>query len=85
MKYFYHCVCIKNEILRRILLKISFFFLKIIYCFFLLLFSYVLLFAFQPPTNEIPSIDWTEIVTIILVSFMLIEEINYVSIEIQSK
>ncbi len=52
------------------------------YCFFLLLFSYVLLFAFEPPTGEIPSINWTEILTIILVSLMLIEEITYVSIQI---
>ncbi|CAF1184605.1 unnamed protein product [Adineta steineri] len=47
------------------------------YCFFLLLFSYVLLFNFQPPTSSIPSIHWTEILTIILVSIMLIEEIHY--------
>ncbi|CAF0878333.1 unnamed protein product [Adineta steineri] len=47
------------------------------YCFFLLLFSYVLLFNFQPPTSSIPSIHWTEILTIILVSSMLIEEIHY--------
>ncbi|CAF1094081.1 unnamed protein product [Adineta steineri] len=47
------------------------------YCFFLLLFSYVLLFNFQPPTASIPSIHWTEILTIILVSIMLIEEIHY--------
>ncbi|CAF4375441.1 unnamed protein product, partial [Adineta steineri] len=48
------------------------------YCFFLLLFSYVLLFNFQPPTSSIPSIHWTEILTIVLVSSMLIEEIHYV-------
>ncbi|CAF4055197.1 unnamed protein product, partial [Adineta steineri] len=47
------------------------------YCFFLLLFSYVLLFNFQPPTSSIPCIHWTEILTIILVSTMLIEEIHY--------
>ncbi|CAF0834212.1 unnamed protein product [Adineta ricciae] len=49
----------------------------LVYCFFLLLFSYVLLFDFQPPTNSIPSIDWTEILTIIFVSIMLIEEVHY--------
>ncbi|CAF1432957.1 unnamed protein product, partial [Adineta steineri] len=49
------------------------------YCFFLLLFSYVLLFNFQPPTSSIPCIHWTEILTIILVSTMLIEEIHYFS------
>ncbi|CAF4924916.1 unnamed protein product, partial [Rotaria sp. Silwood1] len=47
------------------------------YIFFLLLFSYVLLFKFSPPSDKIPSIDWTEILTIILVSCMLIEEIHY--------
>ncbi|CAF1116563.1 unnamed protein product, partial [Adineta steineri] len=49
----------------------------LIYCFFLLLFSYVLLFDFQPPTSSIPCIHWTEILTIILVSIMLVEEIHY--------
>ncbi|CAF1525888.1 unnamed protein product, partial [Adineta steineri] len=47
------------------------------YCFFLLLFSYVLLFNFQPPAASVPSIHWTEILTIMLVSIMLIEEIHY--------
>ncbi|CAF1153213.1 unnamed protein product [Rotaria sordida] len=47
------------------------------YICFLLLFSYVLLFKFSPPSNKIPSIHWTEILTIILVSCMLIEEIHY--------
>ncbi|UJR22717.1 hypothetical protein I4U23_025751 [Adineta vaga] len=49
----------------------------VVYCLFLLLFSYVLLFDFQPPTNSRPSIHWTEILTIIFVSIMLIEEIHY--------
>ncbi|CAF3967063.1 unnamed protein product, partial [Adineta steineri] len=49
----------------------------LIYCFFVLLFSYVLLFKFQPPTSSIPCIHWTEILTIILVSIMLVEEIHY--------
>ncbi|CAF1449983.1 unnamed protein product [Adineta steineri] len=47
------------------------------YFFFLLLFSYVLLFNFQPPTSSVPCIHWTEILTIILVFIMLIEEIHY--------
>ncbi|CAF1361372.1 unnamed protein product [Rotaria sordida] len=47
------------------------------YCFFLLLFSYVLLFNFQRPTHENPSIHWTEILTIIFITCMLIEEIHY--------
>ncbi|CAF4758130.1 unnamed protein product, partial [Rotaria sp. Silwood1] len=49
----------------------------VFYIFFLLLFSYVLLFNFSPPTNTNPSIHWTEILTIIFVSFMLLEEIHY--------
>ncbi|CAF3724742.1 unnamed protein product [Rotaria sordida] len=48
----------------------------IFYVFFLLLFSYVLLFDFLPPTNTNPSIHWTEILTIIIVSFILLEEIH---------
>ncbi|CAF2070799.1 unnamed protein product [Rotaria magnacalcarata] len=46
------------------------------YIFFLLLFSYVLLFKFEPPKNASVSIDWTEILTIILVTCILIEEIH---------
>ncbi|CAF3783975.1 unnamed protein product [Rotaria socialis] len=46
------------------------------YIFFLILFSYVLLFKFEPPTNASVSIDWTEILTIILVTCILIEEIH---------
>lgn len=49
------------------------------YLFLLLLFSYVLLFKFNPSTSETPSIDWTEILLIILISFMLISEIRSVS------
>ncbi|CAF4129196.1 unnamed protein product, partial [Rotaria sordida] len=49
----------------------------ITYIFFLLLFSYVLLFNFSPPIAQTPSIHWTEIFTIILVSCILIEEIHY--------
>ena len=52
---------------------------QVTYVFFLLLFSYVLLFNFQRPTSDSPSIHWTEILTIILVSCMLVEEIQYVS------
>jgi hypothetical protein len=49
------------------------------YIFFLLLFSYYLLFNFNPPTDDIPSIHWTEILVIIIVSTMLIEEIRQVN------
>ncbi|CAF1229932.1 unnamed protein product [Rotaria sordida] len=49
----------------------------ITYIFFLLLFSYFLLFNFSPPKPQSPSIHWTEILTIILVSCILIEEIRY--------
>jgi hypothetical protein len=48
------------------------------YIFFLLLFSYVLLFAFNMPTDDTPSIDWTEILVIIIVSTMLIEDTRQV-------
>ncbi|UJR35044.1 hypothetical protein I4U23_027820 [Adineta vaga] len=44
------------------------------YLFFLLVFSYYLLFAFDPPTDEIPSIHWTEILVIITVTTMLMED-----------
>ena len=57
---------------------------QITYLFFLLLFSYVLLFNFSPPTSDIPSIHWTEILTIILVTSMLIEEIHCVSTQAKS-
>ncbi|CAF0766794.1 unnamed protein product [Rotaria sp. Silwood1] len=46
------------------------------YLFFLLLFSYYLLFDFKSPTNETPSIHWTEIVVIIIVTTMLFEDIR---------
>ncbi|CAF2356486.1 unnamed protein product [Rotaria sp. Silwood2] len=55
-------------------LLIKFCYHLIFYLFFLLLFSYVLLFNFSPPKAQSPSIHWTEILTIILVSCMLIEE-----------
>ncbi len=48
------------------------------YIFFLLLFSYYLLFAFHSPTDETPSINWTEILVIIIVSTMLMEDIRQV-------
>ena len=48
------------------------------YIFFLLLFSYVLLFQFNVPRETIPSIDWTEILVIIIVSTMLFEDIRQV-------
>ncbi|CAF1249047.1 unnamed protein product [Adineta ricciae] len=44
------------------------------YIFFLLLFSYYLLFNFNPPTDDIPSINWTEILVIIMVTTMLLED-----------
>lgn len=48
------------------------------YIFFLLLFSYYLLFDFRPPTDDVPSIHWTEILVIIIVSTMLFEDIRKV-------
>ncbi|CAF1456751.1 unnamed protein product, partial [Didymodactylos carnosus] len=38
---------------------------------------YVMLFTFDPPTDGLPSIDWTEILLIMLVSCMLLEEFRY--------
>jgi hypothetical protein len=35
-----------------------------------------MLYAFNPPSKKIPSIHWTEIVTIITVTTMLFEEIR---------
>ncbi|UJR16633.1 hypothetical protein I4U23_003533 [Adineta vaga] len=46
------------------------------YLLIVLIFSYVLLFQFDPPTMQIPSIPWTEILLIILMSSMLISEIR---------
>ncbi|CAF4302333.1 unnamed protein product, partial [Adineta steineri] len=46
------------------------------YIIFLLLFSYYLLFNFEIPTDEIPSIHWTEIFVILMVTTMLFEEIR---------
>ncbi|CAF3990732.1 unnamed protein product [Rotaria sordida] len=46
------------------------------YIFFLLLFSYYLLFNFKSPTNESPSIHWTEILVIIIITTMLFEDIR---------
>ncbi|CAF1276333.1 unnamed protein product [Rotaria magnacalcarata] len=57
-------------------LRMKYFYHCLSYIVFLLLFSYMILFNFQLPTDKIPSIHWTEIVTIILVSSMLIEEIH---------
>ena len=45
-----------------------------------MLFSYYLLFNFGPPTDQIPSIHWTEILVIIIVSTMLIEDIRQVNL-----
>jgi hypothetical protein len=55
------------------------------YIFFLLLFSYYLLFDFNPPTDQIPSIHWTEILVIVIVSTMLIEDIRKVNFHLNSK
>ncbi|UJR10750.1 hypothetical protein I4U23_014938 [Adineta vaga] len=46
------------------------------YIIFLLLFSYCLLFNFHLPTDDIPSIHWTELLVIIIVTTMLFEEIR---------
>ena len=48
------------------------------YVVFLLLFSYYLLFDFNVPKNTFPSIHWTEILVISIVTTMLIEEIRQV-------
>ncbi|CAF5145540.1 unnamed protein product, partial [Rotaria sp. Silwood1] len=64
-------------VLSRYICRSENFHLCVFYIFFLLLFSYFLLFNFSPPTNTNPSIHWTEILTIIFVSFMLLEEIHY--------
>ncbi|CAF3190132.1 unnamed protein product [Rotaria socialis] len=58
-------------------LRMKYFYHCLSYIVFLFIFSYMILFNFQLPTDKIPSIHWTEIVTIILVSSMLIEEIHY--------
>ena len=49
------------------------------YLFFLLLFSYYLLFQFQMPQNDKITLHWTEIFVIITVTTMLIEEIRQVN------
>ncbi|CAF3293085.1 unnamed protein product [Rotaria socialis] len=46
------------------------------YIFFLLLFSYFLLFDFNLPTDGVPSIHWTEILVIIVVTTMLFEDVR---------
>ncbi|CAF1532094.1 unnamed protein product [Adineta ricciae] len=46
------------------------------YIIFLLLFSYYLLFNFNIPTDNVPSIHWTEILVIIIITTMLFEEIR---------
>ncbi|CAF1134485.1 unnamed protein product [Rotaria sp. Silwood1] len=46
------------------------------YIFFLLLFSYYLLFDFKSPTNENLRAHWTEILLIIIVTTMLFEDIR---------
>ncbi|CAF4274094.1 unnamed protein product [Rotaria socialis] len=48
------------------------------YALFLLFFSYYMLFAFDPPSDDIPSIHWTEILTIITVTSMLVEEFRQI-------
>ncbi|CAF3654873.1 unnamed protein product [Rotaria socialis] len=39
---------------------------------------YYMLFAFDPPSDDIPSIHWTEILTIITVTSMLVEEFRQI-------
>lgn len=39
-----------------------------------------MLYAFDLPSNTVPHIHWTEILTIIIVSTMLVEEIRQVSV-----
>ncbi|CAF3178228.1 unnamed protein product [Rotaria socialis] len=68
---------LNNFVNFHLCLAVKFSYHVISYIFFLLLFSYVLLFNFSPPTSDFPSIGWTEILTIILVSCMLIEEIHH--------
>ena len=48
---------------------------------FLFLFSYVLLFRFDPLTDDHPKIHYTEAVVIAAVTCMLIEEIRIVGRE----
>ncbi len=72
LKHFHEAPCIK------------FVYNAVSYIFFLLLFSYYLLFAFQPPTDQIPSINWTEILVIIIISTMLIEDIRQVDFDEKS-
>ncbi|UJR19306.1 hypothetical protein I4U23_022435, partial [Adineta vaga] len=46
------------------------------YILFLMFFSYYMLYAFNPSSDSTPDIHWTEILTIIFVSTMLIEDIR---------
>ncbi len=42
-------------------------------------FSYYMLYAFDPRSDLTPDIHWTEILTIIIVTTMLFEEVRQVS------
>lgn len=55
------------------------------YIVFLLLFSYYLLFDFNIPKETFPSIHWTEILVISIVTTMLIEEIRQVKQKTQTR
>ncbi|CAF1315564.1 unnamed protein product [Rotaria sordida] len=46
------------------------------YALFLLFFSYYMLYAFDPPSNSTLAIHWTEVLTIIIVTTMLFEEVR---------
>lgn len=57
---------------------VKFFYNAISYIFFLLVFSYYLLFNFNPPVEEGLRIHWTEIFVILNVSSMLTEDARQV-------
>lgn len=72
LRYFYHLKKFHDAPVTKFVFNAA------SYIVFLLFFSYYLLFAFQPPTDQIPSINWTEILVIIIVSTMLMEDFRTV-------